>query len=64
MLATDAPRQVFALMVATWLASAASAAALFLFLAAGLVFRKDLLAGFRALVARVRAAGAPVTTAA
>jgi len=50
-------------MVAASVASAVSAAALLIFLAVALRLRRDLAAGFRAVVARVRAAGAPVTTA-
>jgi hypothetical protein len=63
LLATDAPRPVFTVMVASRVVSTASAAALLLFLAAAFLCRRDLASGFRALAARVRASGSPVTTA-
>jgi hypothetical protein len=64
LLATDAPRPAVVVLVAARLLAAVTGAALLLLLAALALLRRDLAAGGRALVGRVRAAGAAATSGA
>jgi hypothetical protein len=61
LLATDAPRPVVAIVVASRVVALLSGAAGLLLLAVAVLLRRDLAAGARALVARVRAADPAVT---